>query len=64
MPDIEETRLTPPGGHTGGNPAKFRFIIVGLILMLIAAGGITAMSVGIFDRPGHDQGSVEKAPAD
>ncbi len=43
---------------------RFRFLIVGLILMVIVAGGIMAMSAGIFDQPGPDQAAVEKAPAD
>lgn len=64
MPNTAKSSLTPPGGHESGKPTKFRYIIVGLIVMLIAAGGVTALSVGIFDRPGPDQRAVEKAPAD
>lgn len=64
MPNRDQDTLTPAGGHEGGKPKNFRYLVGGLILMFLLGMVIMGASTKIFERPGPDQGATEKAPAD
>ncbi|MFD1961464.1 hypothetical protein ACFSHP_24865 [Novosphingobium panipatense] len=54
-------RHAPPGARKRFR--KSAWIAAGLLVMFLAAMAITSTTIGIVDRPGHDPGSVQKAPA-
>lgn len=64
MPNQNDPSLTPKGGHEGGKPKNFRYMVAGLIIMFVIAAVIVATSTRILNRPGAEQTTVDKAPTD
>ncbi|MFC6622740.1 hypothetical protein AB3M93_15145 [Novosphingobium panipatense] len=60
--DPMNERHAPPGARKRFR--KSAWIAAGLLVMFLAAMAITSTTIGIVDRPGHDPGSVQKAPGD
>ncbi|EJU09374.1 hypothetical protein LH128_29310, partial [Sphingomonas sp. LH128] len=63
-PHRDQETITPAGGHEGGKPKNFRYIVGGIIVIFLLGMAIVGASTKVLQRPGPDQGATEKAPAD